>query len=231
MGLFRVVTYNIRSALMGSLEEIAQTLRPLDADVIALQEVDCGVKRSGGVDQARVLGEQLERYSHFTSARAHQEGRYGIALLTRERPTSLEEVELKSFGSFEPRVAIDAALRAGSGAVRLLAFHADFIPWVARASARTLARRVQTSLGTGVLVVGDLNATPRTRAAQVLRAAGLRDLVGERAEGVTYWPRPTARRVDYIWADAPLAAAAVAAQIGGSRASDHYPVQVDFEVQ
>jgi endonuclease/exonuclease/phosphatase family metal-dependent hydrolase len=41
------------------LDAVADWLRPLDADVIALQEVDLHLARSGGVDQVAALAERL----------------------------------------------------------------------------------------------------------------------------------------------------------------------------
>lgn len=71
----RIVTYNIgyasgetnnRGALLSreevdtNLEEIAETLRTIDADIIGLQEVDLDSARSYGVNQAEYLAAALE---------------------------------------------------------------------------------------------------------------------------------------------------------------------------
>ena len=60
----RVVTWNIQGGLTREgdrvdLDRVAATLRALDADLIALQEVDRCQPRSGEVHQARWLGEAL----------------------------------------------------------------------------------------------------------------------------------------------------------------------------
>jgi len=60
----RVVTWNIWGGLTREgdrvdLGRVLATLRGLDADLIALQEVDRCQSRSGGVHQARLLGEAL----------------------------------------------------------------------------------------------------------------------------------------------------------------------------
>ncbi|NIP83601.1 MAG: endonuclease, partial [Gemmatimonadetes bacterium] len=65
------------------LARVADVLRPLDADVITLQEVDRGVGRTGGVDQAARLGELLGMRAHFGGFMPYQGGEYGMAVLTR----------------------------------------------------------------------------------------------------------------------------------------------------
>ncbi|MCY3003234.1 MAG: hypothetical protein NTV21_15650, partial [Planctomycetota bacterium] len=68
----RVASYNIKhgEGLDGrvDLERTAAVLARFDADLIALQEVDVGVRRSGGVDQPHALAQQLEQ---LTSRRYH----------------------------------------------------------------------------------------------------------------------------------------------------------------
>ena len=65
----RVAAYNVKHGLgMDSvidLERIASVLRPLDADVITLQEIDEGVERSDRVRQATELGTLLGMSAYF----------------------------------------------------------------------------------------------------------------------------------------------------------------------
>lgn len=84
----RIATYNVhkcrgwdRRVLPG---RIADVIRELDADVIALQEV---LSIEGGVpeqDQARYIAEQLDSYSwHFGENRRLRGGAYGNVILSR----------------------------------------------------------------------------------------------------------------------------------------------------
>lgn len=79
------------------LDAVASALAALDADVLALQEVDRDLARSGNRDQARELGERLGMHARFapallgdpddrwTTVGADVDGRpgYGVALLSR----------------------------------------------------------------------------------------------------------------------------------------------------
>src|SRR5437867_7202041 len=58
-GRIRIASYNIKAALASSLDEIGAAIAEMNPDVIALQEVDRLVARSGRADEARVLAERL----------------------------------------------------------------------------------------------------------------------------------------------------------------------------
>jgi len=83
----RLVAYNIKHGRgmddEVDLERIADVLRSLDADVIALQEVDDRTERTGGVDQVAVLAELLGYRGFHGPHRPYQGGFYGNAVLTR----------------------------------------------------------------------------------------------------------------------------------------------------
>lgn len=225
----RVATYNVRAGLETSLEEVGNTIEAIGADVIALQEVDRGVDRSNQVDQARVLAERLGYNYVYAAAIDRGGGSYGIALLSRLPIASAERVPLRGGMAYEPRVAIDARLCVGARPIRMVATHADFLPWSAVENARDLAERLRGDLGQGLIVAGDLNQTPREEGPRRFSRLGLKDVLGERAEGVSFWPGQT--RVDYLFADATLGKRVRAAAIGNVKASDHYPAWMDIEVK
>lgn len=225
----RVVSFNIRSGLSSSLSDIGELLAGMDADVIALQEVDVGCRRTGGVDQAGVLAERLGHQYAFASAMTREGGDYGVALLSRLPFQRVERVDLRASGSLEPRVAIDATLCAGAAPVRVVAVHADVLPWAAADNARALARSLARTLSVGgarVVVAGDLNAPPLDEGPRAFAQLGLADLVGLHAEGPTFH-FAGARRLDYIFTDRALAEDATAGRVA-SQVSDHYPVHAEL---
>ena len=82
----RVMTYNIDGCVGADRrcepERVAEVIRRFAPDVVALQEVDVGQGRSGGLDQARHIADLTNLSAHFTSARETGGGRYGNAILT-----------------------------------------------------------------------------------------------------------------------------------------------------
>lgn len=231
LGPLRVASYNIRAGLSSSLEDIARDLEALDADVVALQEVDRESERSGGIDQAAWLGERLGMDRVYAAAREEPGGDFGVALLSRLPLSEAERIELEGgVFSLEPRVAVLGAVCTKGGPVRIVGVHADILPWASEAQARALSVRIHEHVGEGVVLAGDLNATPEWSAPRILTTLGLVDVFTRFGAPPTFTGDPFGRRIDYLLLDAPLAAAATDARVLESRASDHLPLFVDLDL-
>jgi endonuclease/exonuclease/phosphatase family metal-dependent hydrolase len=172
----RVATYNIRHGVGMDdalrLERTAATLRGIDADLIGLQEVDSAVRRSDGVDQARVLGDLLGMQSAFGAFMPYQGGAYGMAILSRwpiVRTTSLRLPE-----GNEPRVALVAEVEQPGG-TRLTVVNVHF-DWVEddefRYAQARVVRAMLDTLSTPWVLLGDFNDEPGSRTLRLLMRAG-----------------------------------------------------------
>ena len=62
---------------------IAEVIAEMSVDVVALQELDLGRRRSAGADQTKVIADRLGRYSHFHPAMRRDDEHYGNAILSR----------------------------------------------------------------------------------------------------------------------------------------------------
>lgn len=126
----RVATYNIKHGEGNDgrvdLDRTARRLTALQADVIGLQEVDLGAKRSGRVDQPARLGEGLEMESAFGAFMDFQGGQYGLAILSRY-PIEAREVIRLPDGN-EPRVALACRLKLpGDRRIVVVNIHLDWV--------------------------------------------------------------------------------------------------------
>ncbi len=222
----RVVSYNIRSGLSSSIEKVGDLLAGLDADVIALQEVDVGVRRTGKVDQAQVLADRLGMQHAFAGTIKREGGVYGIALLSRLPFTRAERVDLHAGGAFEPRAAIDASVCVNGREVRVVSVHADVFGWASKANSKMLAARLKPLMGQGIIVMGDLNATPKEEPTAEFTQAGLLDILHTTPERPTF--RGSDKRIDYLLADQALDAELSDTGVIDSDVSDHDPVYADF---
>ena len=224
----RMVTWNIRAGLSSSLDVIGEVLVDLDADVVALQEVDYEAERTGGVDQAGALAERLAMQPTFVAARFEGSGHFGVALLSRLPFLRAARIDLPSDGAFEPRVAVDATVCAGGKPVRVVSVHADIYPWSAEQNAEALAEAMDngSSDRDGVIVAGDLNASPTDAPAQAFTGRGFVDAIAGRGDAPTF----ADRRIDYVFVNAGLASLVEDAQVDDVDASDHRPMFVDLDL-
>lgn len=83
----RVLSYNIHHGRgtdnQVDLARIAKVISDSQADLVALQEVDHGTRRTGGVDQTSELGRLTGMHSQFCKQIDYDDGEYGQALLSR----------------------------------------------------------------------------------------------------------------------------------------------------
>ena len=99
--IIRLATFNIRhgapaekSVQKGNPEALAEACASLDADILALQEVDKGVARSGWKDLARLAAEASGMEYVFARSMWFRGGQYGNALLVRGEIEDVEQLRL-----------------------------------------------------------------------------------------------------------------------------------------
>lgn len=104
----RVASYNIRNGIgiddINSLQRTAGAIVRLNPDLLALQEVDSLTTRSFMRDILKELSVMTSLKGYYSAAIPYQGGAYGIGVLSKERPISIERILLP--GSEEPRTLI-----------------------------------------------------------------------------------------------------------------------------
>jgi endonuclease/exonuclease/phosphatase family metal-dependent hydrolase len=135
----KIVTYNMRWRGGEELRAITKLLRddPFlgGADVIGLQEVDRNRKRSGNVDAARQMAEELGLNFAWAAApndgtkrgdREAGEDETGVAILSPHPLTDVTRLVLPNAGpNCQRRAAIGATVRIGKTDVRVYSVHAE----------------------------------------------------------------------------------------------------------
>lgn len=108
-----ILSYNVRAGLgldgVRDIARAAEVIRRAGADVVALQEIDRGTKRSGGVDQLAELERLTGQHGIWCKTIDYDGGEYGIALLSRDAPIGVRRVALPGGG--EPRMLLVAEFR------------------------------------------------------------------------------------------------------------------------
>ncbi|MEM7158530.1 MAG: endonuclease/exonuclease/phosphatase family protein [Myxococcota bacterium] len=221
----RVASWNISAGRRSSLSQVQAQLEQIDADVLLLQELDVGTRRTNGVDQPRALAEALGMDFGFAAALEWDGGDFGLAVLSRLPFFSARRVSLDSEGADEPRIVFDVRVCAGSQPLRLLDVHADFLE---EANLRNL-EDLRDFLGPNppgpIVVAGDFNAVDEAPGVQAVLSTGLVDLFSSWDPG----PTRQGERIDFVFVDEALAPRVLEAGRVQTDASDHTPLWIDLQ--
>ncbi|MHB8529569.1 MAG: endonuclease/exonuclease/phosphatase family protein [Caulobacteraceae bacterium] len=242
----RILTYNVHRCLGadGRLDvgRIAEVIARQAPDIVALQEVDVGRARTGGVDQAHRIAQRLKMAFRFHPALKVEEELYGDAILTALPERLIKAGPLPGhprIRRLEPRGALWVAIELpGGGEVQVINTHLGLVPREQRLQAAFLAG--ETWLGGSarrdpLMLVGDLNATSATAIYRIL-CASLKDAHALRPRGggriATFPSAMPVLRIDHVLVSEGIriTGMAAAADPPARVASDHLPLVVDFEV-
>jgi endonuclease/exonuclease/phosphatase family metal-dependent hydrolase len=222
----RVATFNIKHGELRGIGAVAEAIRASRAQIVGLQEVDVGCRRSGCVDEVVELARLLEMSACFAPAMPFEGGFYGNALLTSLAPgLECESVRLPGGegAAEEPRVLLASRI----GDLRVYVAHLDLPSVLRKRQAEAIAREIGDSRS--ALLLADMNEPPEGPAVRTLVGAGFRDAWAEvRVDEEITAPvdRPQAR-IDQVLLGRDLPGA-VAADAISTPASDHALVVVEF---
>ena len=240
---FRAVTYNIIAGDGGKgLRGVADVLRATNADIIALQEVDKGTRRSGRVDQPRRLAKLLGMHHVFREHFKFKTGGYfGLALLSRHpiKQVRRHSVADSSLAILEATVAFPAA----NVKTYVVHFHPYANPLGDEVEATNRARRAELEKtrqladkgSKPALVMGDFNT---------LGAELSEEFVDACSRAGPTWPTSSPKvpkavrwiagisgvRIDYIWASKDRLTVLDCYTVD-TDASDHRPVVADLRLR
>ncbi|MEJ2522443.1 MAG: endonuclease/exonuclease/phosphatase family protein [Gammaproteobacteria bacterium] len=243
-GRLRIMSYNVHSCIgmdgQLDVERIARVIALSSPDVVALQELDVGRARTGGLDQAHLIARLLKMEFHFHPALHIEEERYGDAILTHLPMRLVKAAALPGLvgrPDLEPRGAIWVAVEAYGREIQVLNTHLGLL---------RSERRVQVEALLGdewlghphcrspVVLMGDFNALPGSdvcrRVRDRLHDAQAADK-GRRAKN-TFPGRFPAVRIDHVFVDQAVGVAGVEvpASTLARMASDHLPLVADLQI-
>ena len=172
----RVLSYNIHhgQGIDGKLDlvRIANVILSVKADLVALQEVDQNVRRSGNVDQPAELAQLTNMNVVFGANIKLQGGRYGNAILSRWPIKRHENHLLPKVDDGEQRGVIEAevVLPDVNRSVIMFVTHLDHRPDDRErvASAKVINKLIARQSSQPAVLAGDLNDTPESEALSLL---------------------------------------------------------------
>lgn len=132
-------------------------------DFVGLQEVDSMTRRSGGLDQSKEIGKVLGMHATYAKTFTFQGGGYGIAILSREKPLSVERIPLPGK---EPRLLLLCEFKDCWFGNTHLALQTDNQLKSVEIVRKVVAERSATK---PVFLVGDWNEEPTSRTLAAMR--------------------------------------------------------------
>jgi len=240
----RIMTYNVHSCvgMDGKISpgRIARVIGRHNPDIIALQELDMGRKRTGQVDQPHLIAKELEMLYHFHPSLISDDERYGNAVFSRY------PMELIRAGKLPGRIKKSKAEPRGAiwAVINIAGIKINFFNTHLALSYQERARQINALLGSEwmthpgcqgpVILCGDFNTLPNSQLYRNIKKT-LRDAQGELDKynpKATWFSRYPVGRIDHVFIGPKLEVA----RVDVSRtyldqiASDHLPLIVDIKL-
>ena len=242
---FSLATFNIHHGTdesgRPSLDGQADLLREMNADIVALQECDVMVARSGFVDQvARLAALALYPYHAFGSNVDLEGGKYGCAILSRFSlegvtntpvpPSDMRAARVHIDGRthrHEQRGVLEATIALPDGPVTIFVTHASLWSEERVLGSKLILSRL-TDIFTPAVVAGDFNVGDQDAPEiAMLRAAMFDAHVETGSSGDTYPSSAPRWRIDYVLARGMRA---IDASVVPTQTSDHFALLAKFEL-
>ena len=241
-----VMSYNIHVGVgmdkKQDLPRIAEVIKRSGADVVGLQEVDRGVRRTGRVDEIAELARLTKMDYAFAHNLDYQGGQYGVAVLSRFPILAIDHRRFANVRERERRGFIRVEVEVGGRRLNFVTTHLDYQFADGRLfETRQLLDALRDVRGP-LVVSGDFNEEPGGAVCDLMRAAGFADGWARdrrsaglsNGDGLTYPADKPKKRIDYIFYRGvgedrpPDKAEDASATVPDTLASDHRPVVVSI---
>jgi endonuclease/exonuclease/phosphatase family metal-dependent hydrolase len=235
----KVMSYNIHHGRNGSgqidLNAIAEVIRSSGAEVVGLQEVDSVCRRSGNVDQMKVLAEFTGMHYAFGKHFSYDGGSYGLGILSKDPILKVHEQRITSFSENEDEIKtlvfLSADIQLNSAkTVHFATVHFDYRkdPAVRLAQSSEVAEYL-SNINYPVVLTGDLNAEPdKLEIRNLYKAFTDTDTSG----AFTFPADQPVKKIDYILVNKSHLKKKVTHQvINEPVASDHRPVMATVKLK
>jgi endonuclease/exonuclease/phosphatase family metal-dependent hydrolase len=232
----RVMTYNIHVGVgmdkKLDLQRIADVIIKERPDLVGLQEVDRGVKRTEGKDEIAELAKMTHMDYAFANNLDYQGGQYGVAMLSRFLLNNVEHRMFENKREPERRGMLRAQVDVGGKIVNFVTTHLDYQYSDGRVFETEQLLKFLEDVNGPLIVVADMNDEPVGDAYKLMLGKFSDAWVTTRAKGagLSYPADKPTKRIDYVFyrGDGLKAKKATTSE---TLASDHVPVVVDLEIK
>lgn len=222
----KIASFNIRNTIgiddIRDPERTAAAIKQINADVIAIQEIDSVTQRSQSVDVLKDLAKRTQMNYTFASAIEFSGGSYGVGVLSKEKPITSYKIPLP--GAEEKRVLLVCEFQD----YVFLATHFSLTEKDVLESVGIIEREAE-KWSKPLFLAGDLNIEPNSEAYKKL---------SQKFEAISCAPQPTFPAdtptvcIDYILKKRGDNTAVKTSQVVNEpKASDHRPIEAEVEIE
>jgi endonuclease/exonuclease/phosphatase family metal-dependent hydrolase len=211
------------------LGRIAAVIEAVDPDLVALQEVDSMVERTGVVDQTAELASATGMHAAFGSFMPYQGGAYGMAILSRLPPEESSNLRLPAGAEPRTALAVTVVLPGTRTPLRFVGIHFYRTEEERLAQVASLEEQLADD-PVPTILAGDFNSRPGSAVLERLESSWV--VVDKGVDRLTFPSYAPAREIDFVL----LRPRDRFEVLGGEVleepvASDHRPVLVDLVVK
>jgi endonuclease/exonuclease/phosphatase family metal-dependent hydrolase len=233
----RVMTYNIHVGVgmdkKLDLQRIAGVINSAKPDLVGLQEVDRGVKRTEGKDEIVELAALTRMEYAFAPNLDYQGGKYGVAILSRLPIKSTEHRMFENKREAERRGMLRVEVEIDGTRLHFITTHLDYQFEDGRLFETEQLLRFLDGVKGPAIVVADLNDVP-TGSAYKLMSTKYDDAwvtSGAAGDGFSYPADKPVKRIDHIFYLRSDRIRAKKSWVIETLASDHIPVMAELEIK
>lgn len=165
---FKILSYNVRNARgmddVTDFKRIADVINRINADFVAVQELDSATVRSGGAAVLEEIAKHTDYYASYNKSIDYQGGGYGIGVLTKAKPIRKTAIPLP--GSEEKR----SLLVVETADYIICCTHWSLTKVDRLLSVDVINNFVKNFKNKPIFLAGDLNATPESEEMKKLTA-------------------------------------------------------------
>ena len=230
------MTYNIHVGVgmdkKLDLQRIADVINQEQPDLVGLQEVDRGVKRTEGKDEIAELAAMTRMNFAFAPNLDYQGGKYGVAILSRLPIKNTAHQMFENKREAERRGMLKVEVDVGGRKVNFVTTHLDYQFEDGRLfETKQLLKSLEGVKGP-LIIVADLNDTPEGSAYKLMSTLFDDAWIVSRAkgDGFSYPADKPVKRIDHIFYRKSAGVRAKKAWVVETLSSDHVPVMAAIEI-
>jgi endonuclease/exonuclease/phosphatase family metal-dependent hydrolase len=235
--IIRVMSYNIHHARglddRVDPQRIAKVIMDASADIVALQEVDRGVKRTNRLDLPKEISQAAGMLHAFAKNIPFQGGEYGNAILSKFPMHTVKNLHYQMLRDGEQRGLLQAVISVKGNNIVFMSTHLDYrkLNNERMSNVTEIQSEIESYGDAPVILCGDFNDFPES-AVHIALKRFLIDTweVCGTGNGYTYSSKTPKSRIDYCFISKNSTLKPVKATVIQSNASDHNPLVVELEL-